>query len=204
MSEALMEYLPPVIQQPPSGAAKYVGAIASGYDAKRVNDAKWTVEQAIIEGWLNDLPEGSVILDAPIGTGRFLETYARKRFDVYGLDKSPDMLNQTLMKVQQRTDGFSIKLGLGDVMRCSLPDKSVDASLNIRISRWLSPDENVVMMKEMQRVCRKAIIWTARVEGHIHSRTVELFESALDGWSITRNVEGYQPAYRILMATPNQ
>ena len=202
MSEPLMCYLPPITQQPQAltGAAKYVGAVATGYDAKRVNDPKWQIEQGIIEGWLDELPEGSVILDAPIGTGRFLDAYARKRFDVFGLDRSPDMLNETMKKVQMMGNGFAMKLGQGDVLKCGLPDKSVDVSLNIRISRWLSPDENEQMMREMQRVCRKAIIWTARVEGQVHSRTRELFEGALDGFRITRDVEGYQPAYRILMA----
>jgi ubiquinone/menaquinone biosynthesis C-methylase UbiE len=197
-----MEYLPPAPPMPAlaHGAGKYVGPVAANYDAKREQSPKWLAEQAIIEGWLDEMPEGSVILDAPVGTGRFLEVYARRKFDLYGLDLSADMLNQCAAKMPL---GFSAKLGQGNVLRCGLPDAHVDVAVNCRITRWLSPDENILLMKEMQRVCRKRIIWTARVEGHIHARTVELFKSALHGWQITRNVAGYEPAYRILMAEPS-
>ncbi|MCK9549124.1 hypothetical protein [Aquamicrobium sp.] len=67
---------------------------------------------------------------------------------------------------------------------------------------YVSPPDNVRMMQEMQRVACKGIIWTARVSDHPHARTRELFESALDGWKITRDEAGYTMAYRIMMAEP--
>jgi len=197
-----MEYLAPVTatQQPAQhGAGKYVGQIAATYDKRREDTEKWRIEQMVLESWLSEIPEGSTILDAPLGTGRFLETYARRKFVVYGLDRSPDMLNEAAKKVPA---GFSIKIGQGNVLACGLPDKSVDASLNIRITRWLSPDECKALMREMQRVARHKIIWTARVDNHPHARSLDLFESALDGWRITRNEAGVDLAYRILMAEP--
>jgi hypothetical protein len=58
------------------------------------------------------------------------------------------------------------------------------------------------MLREMQRLTRQRIIWTARVANHQHARTVELFEAALDGWKITRNEAGYVTDYRVLEARP--
>lgn len=203
MTESLMHYLPPIARQPQSipqhGAAKYVGAVASGYDGKRANDPKWTIEQQIIEGWINELPDGSTVLDAPAGTGRWLGIFARKKLDAYCLDRSEDMLNQAMAKANAL--GYVAQFGVGNVLQVPLGDKSVDLCLNIRISRWLSPDENQQMFREMQRLSRGKIVWTARVANHVHSRTRELYEAALTpGWAITRDVEGHEEPYRIMMA----
>jgi ubiquinone/menaquinone biosynthesis C-methylase UbiE len=199
---SLMEYLPPVAaaqpQLPQHGAGKYHGQVAAGYDAKRMNDPKWTCEQRIIEEWLGELPDGATVLDAPMGTGRFMDICARKKFQLFGLDRQGDMLQQALIKA--KGIGYDFKFKVGNVLETGMPDKSVDATLNIRITRWLSPDENVLLMKEMQRISRSKIIWTARVYGSPVARSVELFESALDGWRITRNEAGYDLAYRILCA----
>ena len=68
MTASLMEYIP--TQRPMEGAGKYYGAVASGYDAKRIENPKWQIEQAAIESMLDDLPKGSWVLDVPCGTGR--------------------------------------------------------------------------------------------------------------------------------------
>jgi ubiquinone/menaquinone biosynthesis C-methylase UbiE len=208
MTHPLMEYLPPVQQQhqphPTHGASKYFGSVAQGYDAKRKDDAKWTVEQAIIEGWLNEIPDGSTVLDAPIGTGRFIDTYAKKGFKVFGLDRSEDMLRQAAAKMPA---GFSVNFGVGNVMTTGLPDKSVDVALNIRITRWLieesGPEGIVQMVREMQRVAREGIILTARMANHKWAVTTDLIKSALNGWTISRDVAGYVTDYRILLLRPS-
>lgn len=230
MTNPLMEYLPPVSQQKQApgapananGAGKYHGAIAAGYDAKRVNDPKWTTEQNIIEGMLSELPAGSVVFDCPVGTGRFLNFYKGKDFRFIGVDLSGDMLVQSALKLLPedkvaawvdasnkantilplRIKDVGVLLN-GDVRKIGLPDKSVDAAVLCRLTRWLSPDDCKVAMRELQRITRKRIIWTARVANHPHARTVELFESALQsGWKISRNEAGYMMDYRILMAEP--
>lgn len=221
----LMEYLPPVSQPqgvPAHGADKYYGPIASGYDAKREKDEKWIVEQKIITDMLSDLPAGTTVLDCPVGTGRFLEFYRERGFKFLGIDLSGDMLVQSALKcgaspedLQQwiamskqagaiipvTIDTDKGELCQGDVRNTGLPDKCVDAAINCRISRWLAPGDCQVMFKEMQRVSRKHVIWTARVANHAHARTRELFESVLQpGWSITDDVAGYCTDYRILRA----
>ena len=211
MTHPLMQYLPPIQQAPQqqvhqrqpqqaNGASKYVGAIATSYDAKRENDPKWTIEQRIIEGLLADLPEDTIVLDCPVGTGRFLPFYAAKGLQILGMDISLDMLKQAEQRDLPRSPKGDLRQG--DVRATGLPDKSVDVSVNCRITRWLSPEDCQQMLREMQRVARKRMIWTARVANHPHARTVELFEAALDGWKIVRNEAGVDLDYRILMAEP--
>lgn len=202
MTNPLMEYLDesPQPQAPQGGAGKYVGQVAALYDAKREQSPKWLLEQSIIQDMLADLPADSIILDAPVGTGRFLPYYVQKQFVILGMDISQDMLKQAAMKVDpKRARG---ELREGDVRATGLPDKCVDAVVNCRITRWLSPDDCQKMLREMQRICRKRIIWTARVANHPHARTINLFEAALDGWRIVKNVAGIDLNYRILCAEP--
>ena len=203
MTHHLMQYLDtpkPQAQAPQQGAGKYHGAVAKGYDAKRVKDEKWVCEQRIIEDMLSDLPPDSTILDCPVGTGRFIPFYQDKGFQILGMDLQEDMLREAARKADpKRARG---ELRIGDVRATGLEDRSVDAAVMCRLSRWLSPDDCQVALRELQRVCRKRIIWTARVANHVHARSVELFEQALDGWVITRNEAGYVLDYRILMAEP--
>jgi ubiquinone/menaquinone biosynthesis C-methylase UbiE len=188
-------------QSPPQqgGAEKYHGAIATGYDAKREQSPKWTIEQAHIEDMLSDLTKGDWVLDAPCGTGRFLPFCQTKGLIYLGLDRSQDMLNQAAQKV---TNPQAAMFACGDVRKVQRTDKSVDAVINCRITRWLSPDDCVAMLKESQRVARKKIIQTWRVRNHPHARSYDLLNSALDGWKIHRDEAGADLDYRIIELRP--
>lgn len=208
MTNSLMEYLPPVTvpqpQLPQHGAGKYHGAVAANYDAKRETSDKWICEQIIIEKWLSELPDGAAVLDAPMGTGRFMEICARKKFQLFGLDRQGDMLQQAVKKAKAL--GYDFKFKVGNVLETGLPDKSVDCVTCIRLTRWMieehGPEGIQRLLRELQRVSRGRIILTARVEGHRWAVTTDLIESALDGWALTRNQAGYELAYRILMLEP--
>lgn len=179
------------------GAGKYHGSVALGYDDKREQSPKWLAEQQIIEAMLDDMPPGNWVLDVPCGTGRFFKFYHDKGFVFHGLDASADMLTLASHKV---IDAMKARLGQADVRNLPLHDKSVDAAVMVRLTRWLSPEDCQVALKELQRVSRDRIIITARVANHPHARPVELFEAALEpDWSLVKNEEGYVPEYRILM-----
>ncbi len=205
MTSPLMEYLPPVApQQPPSGAGKYHGAVATGYDAKRESSPKWLIEQAIIEGWLNELPAGTKIIDIPAGTGRFFDCYQRNNHLVVAVDRSRDMLQQAAQKVR---DAKRFQFGAGDITNMNqLPDKLFDVAVSVRVTRWVigeyGPDGIARMLKELQRVTLAKIILTARVANHPFAVTLDLIDSALDGWKISRNEVGVDMDYRILMIEP--
>lgn len=227
MTSPLMEYLPPVVGPQPhqgvpiDGAGKYHGAVAHGYDAKREQSPKWLLEQTIICAMIADLPPGSVILDCPVGTGRFLDFYISKGFQFIGADLSGDMLIQSALKLAPQSqveqwvamcNARNLILPLrikdkgmlvnGDIRQIGLADKSVDAAVMCRLTRWLSPDDCQKALRELQRVCRRRIIFTARIANHPHARSIELFEAALAGWRITRNAVGIDMDYRVLMLEP--
>lgn len=228
MTLGSMEYLPPVQQPqaPVHGANKYFGDIAAGYDAKRDTSPKWTIEQTIIERMLSELQEGSTVLDCPVGTGRFLPCYVANKLKFIGMDRSGDMLVQSALKLlpEDRVAEwvaasnahntilpFKLKdhdsyLLIGDACQTGLKDKSVDAACVIRLTRWLIEEQGpagiVQMLREMQRVARQKIILTARVAGHKYSVTRHLIESALDGWQVHEDAQGYEEPYRILELRP--
>lgn len=195
---SLMEYLPTAA--PRQGADKYHGAIASGYDAKREQSPKWFIEQNHIEDMLSDLPAGSWVLDVPCGTGRFFKFYHDNNLRFRGVDKSLDMLKQAAGKV---VNPQGVILHQGDVRALDfLDDKSVDAAVMCRLTRWLSPDDCQQALRELQRVSRRKIISTWRVANHPHARSYELIKGALDGWEIHRDEQGADPDYRIIELRP--
>lgn len=182
------------------GAHKYHGNVATGYDAKRDESPKWRAEQEIIEGWLSAYPEGTKVIDCPVGTGRFIPYCEGKGFKYLGIDVSTDMLDQAAQKITKR-DG-SIVLAQGSVLQLPIKPKSVDVAMMIRLTRWLTPEECVRALQELQRVATKAVIFTARVRNHPHARGYDLIRSALDGWHITGDEPADGEDYRVIMLEP--
>ena len=172
MTSALMEYLPS--KPPPSrqGADKYMGATAAGYDAKRENDPKWLLEQQLIEGMLADLPGGvdgenqprTVVLDCPVGTGRFLPFYVERGFYILGMDISRDMLSQAQAKIEPLMARAMGELRQGDIRATGLPDKSVDVAVNCRACRILHRLGHGEIRKTLREVDRAVLIRNA---GHL-------------------------------------
>ena len=201
----LMQYIETVPElAPQNGSRKFTGAVAAEYDKKREQSPKWIIEQQIIEGMLSDLPKDTLVLDCPIGTGRFMQFYTDHGFIVLGMDISEAMLVEASKKVdKERARG---EFRVGNILDTKLADKSVDVAVNVRVTRWLmgdhGPDGIRQMLAEMQRVARNRIVLTARVDHHKFAVTLDLVQSALDGWAITQNVAGVDLDYRILMLEP--
>ena len=164
---------------------KYQGEVATGYDEKREGTSKRSAERQILTRWLDDLPKGTKILDAPIGTGFLIPYYESKGFIGYGLDINQDMIDEATKKV---TGQF--EFACASVLDIPLPNKAVDVSLMIRLTRWLAPHECQQALRELQRVTKKRIIFNARVRNHPHKRPISLFKSALHpNWRIEKEEE---------------
>lgn len=187
---------------------KYHGGTATGYDEKRKSSSKWKEEDRIIREYLEGTHKGDWVMDCPVGTGRFIPLYEELEVLYRGLDVSEDMINEAKKKVTNErlcrylgllpeVDGnCGIQYGTG------LKDKSVDVSMMIRMTRWLSPDDCVKALKELQRVTRKKIIFTVRVRNHKEARPYGLIASALDGWEITEDSSADGADYRVIMLEP--
>jgi ubiquinone/menaquinone biosynthesis C-methylase UbiE len=138
----------------------YSGQTASKYLDKRVKDAKWQMEQELIEQLIRQLPSGSVVLDAPVGTGRFLDCYERHNVQVYGLDISRDMLSKAQAIARH---GSGCQLIQGDLELLPLPACSVEQVICIRFMNWLPFDILSNILAGLKRVSKKSMIIEIRV-----------------------------------------
>lgn len=177
--------------------AKYWGATAQGYNAKRYTQPKWWTEDRLLKDFLSDMPPGIIVVDIPVGTGRFIPFYNERGFLVRGYDASPDMLAEA----QKEVNGGHVFLRHGDITAIDLRDNSCDVAVAIRILRYLSEESVVKALKELQRIATQRVIFNARVANHPIARPISLIESALDGWKITRTAE-IEPDYLMLMLEP--
>lgn len=217
MTNPLMEYLPPLQQQPQApqqrqayatgGALKYQNPeIAKAFDAKRKDDPKRVISKNAVKAMLEAVTQGALVLDAGCGTGLMFNYFVERGFNVLGVDLSQAMLDEAGKKLDAHKAAGRLKsefrLARGSILGLPIAEKAFDASVMIDLTRWLSPSECQKALQELQRVTKSRIIWTARIANHKDARTVELFEAVLDGWKITGNVAGEDVDYRILMAEP--
>lgn len=136
--------------------SSYVGDAAANYDAERADAAKWRREQDAIRHLLDHLPSGLRILDCPIGTGRFLELYAPREYQVLGIDISEDMLARARERASAL--GIPIALEIGDIRRLPLQDGAVDLVVCIRLLNWVSRDELGPVVAELARASRQHVV----------------------------------------------
>ena len=106
---------------------KYTGAVATGYDAKRMGAPKWAAEDKIIKDMLADMPNDSYVLDIPTGTGRFMQHYVDRGFGVRAMDVSEDMLKEAGAKVPPSNQ---VKYSVGDVRELPSDLNMVDVSVS--------------------------------------------------------------------------
>lgn len=182
---------------------KYRGDVAKGYDAKREDSPKWRWEEEIITDMLQGVSSGGIVsgswvLDVPCGTGRFFPFYAKWQYQVRAMDISADMMEEA----KKKDAGLRyVQYIEGDVRNIPLADKSCDASVMCRLTRWLSPEDCGKAIRELARVTRQSIIFTARVHSHKEARPLRLFE--VEGWRIHREeIMPGDDAYRIIEMRP--
>lgn len=98
----------------------YSGDKVKTYEKGRSQNPKWHFEKDTLLAVLQEhSQEILTILDAPIGTGRFLENYAKLEAEVQvtGLDYSDDMLRMAAAKAVN----FKLNLLKHDIIRFSIP-----------------------------------------------------------------------------------
>ena len=118
--------------------ARYRGTTASNYEDRRRNSAKWHREQDAVADFVERIAEdveNPLVLDIPVGTGRFFDLYERNSLRAVGVDVSEDMLGEARAKLDDgQTD---ITLQQGDIMNLAEVDVDPDAVVSIRFMNWL-------------------------------------------------------------------
>lgn len=137
-------------------SARYQGRRAKDYDADRAGSSFWVRENSAVDAYLGEIAEASSVVDIPVGTGRFLDLYAKHGLKPTGLDISDDMLAQAAAKA--RDLGLEIELRRSDIRAITAPDGSFDAALCIRFLNWVDFAGVKAAMAELARVSRSHLI----------------------------------------------
>lgn len=140
---------------------KYAGDVATQYNEKRISDSLWEREQKAFKEYLDSLPQGSSIIDIPIGTGRFIEFYKELGLDARGVDISEDMLAEARKNANRLK--FEMEFILGDALDLPQDESECDYIICARLLNWVPFDILESMLKEFIRVSKKGMILQIRV-----------------------------------------
>jgi ubiquinone/menaquinone biosynthesis C-methylase UbiE len=135
---------------------RYRGSRARDYNRRRERTALYQREQDTIDAFLAQLPEGSSIVDVPVGTGRYLELYKKHNLAVTGLDVSDDMLAEA--RTQAATLDLGATLRREDIRHIAAPDGGFDTVLCMRFLNWLDTAGLEIVLAELTRVARTHLI----------------------------------------------
>lgn len=134
---------------------KYSGEIARRYDAMReAAGDRYKAEDDLIGGYIASLPLGTTVLDAPVGTGRFLRFFAARKCTVYGVDISQDMLEIAAEKAGNIDT--EINLQIGDITNLEFEDGAVDYFISNKFIKWLPSSRHALhALQELHRVAAR-------------------------------------------------
>jgi ubiquinone/menaquinone biosynthesis C-methylase UbiE len=135
------------------------------------------------------------VLDAPVGTGRFVHVYGKlPHWKVEGIDFSEDMLDQAYKKLRNQS-GANVNLQVGDVT--SMPqfkDGKFEVALCIRLLHLIDPLMVTKVLKELTRVTKSTLILTIQLGDAYHAGSDvathdgRLFRALVKrlGWTVER------------------
>ena len=144
---------------------QYEGAGAKGYEAARRKQAKWQWEDATVRKVLATLGnEVQSVIDAPVGTGRFLDLYT---MPAVGYDVSADMLDVA------RSLHEGAELHRLDLVTEALPT-TADLVVSVRFLNLLDTPDALKALGHLLAAARKYALFTLRTvaEGYIGSYSV--------------------------------
>lgn len=141
----------------------YRGQVAESYEAERQNSSIWAREDALVAEVLEEIapPSGALVMDAPIGTGRFAELVQRLDVRLLGVDISDEMLEQARSKAESRA-WFAV----GDLTLLPVESSSVDVALCIRFAHLVGRATLRGSVREFSRTIKPggALVIGARLE----------------------------------------
>jgi 2-polyprenyl-3-methyl-5-hydroxy-6-metoxy-1,4-benzoquinol methylase len=138
-------------------------AVAENYDRERFSSLAGRVfnrvEQYCIARAFMGLPENTLVLDLPCGTGRLAETLLRKGYRVHGIDISPAMLHVAAERLSSYGNRFQVTAQ--DIF--TLPDDAspqYDAALCARVLIHFDLPQQIRFLRNVARLTRRHVIFT--------------------------------------------
>lgn len=142
------------------GYKKYGVAEAAGYDEARMSEPLWREEERFVKNYfLTHQPRR--ILDAPVGTGRFLHHYQHSK-RVVGIDISDEMLNESSAKLRNLGQSH-ISVERGDIFHLNFADNSFDLVLCWRFAHLVPATLLADALRELGRVAAGEMLMQAYV-----------------------------------------
>ena len=124
------------------GEKFYTREVAMQYEALRQNDRYWNWENEIVDHCLGTFQVGDQIADCPVGTGRFMNIYARHGLRLLGIDISADMLEEARTKVETTVMAGRVELIQADASSMGLDQPLTKALICFRLLHLIS-DSNL-------------------------------------------------------------
>lgn len=134
---------------------------AKRYEARR-QSARWAAEAKAFEQFYQRVNPRKV-LDLPVGTGRFFDTYVRSKTEVLGVDISENMLAEAAAKIPP---GAPIRLLRADVLDVGQPSPlggGYDLIVCMRFIYWLRPQELAIMLRKFAATGAPCLVVSTKV-----------------------------------------
>lgn len=184
---------------------KYRGRKAETYDAIRSKQQRWALENDAVEQLLP--VDITSVLDCPVGTGRFIPLYAKRKITVIGVDASEEML-----RLARKKKMWSGRLVLGDATDLSEGSGQdnyrfeADAVVCVRFLDLIDQDAMYRVMKELMRVARRHVVLTIRlgdeyvpkVNTATHSRKAFLRLVSVNGWKVDHMIPIFKAGWMVV------
>jgi len=180
-------------EEPGKGSRKsmggYYGEGAERYLERRISKKSWPKEQNTVLNFLSLLPDGLSVLDVPFGTGRFVPFYIDKNFQVYGLEKSPDMISTAKEVLGNQFAHCSIDIG--DATMLEYLDASFDLVVSFRfLPHIVTFKQAESALKEFSRVTKKyAILQLGQRERGVYRRRLPKANEKMESWLYPDEIE---------------
>lgn len=146
---------------------QYDADVAHSYDEDRESEAHWQIEQDFINHYFS-AQTPTRLLDAPVGTGRFLPSYVAIA-EVHGIDQSPEMLDMARQRARELAKE-NLRLDQADIFQLPFPDRHFDVAVCWRFAHLIPADQLTKVLRELGRVTDGDILLQAYVEGRYMSR----------------------------------
>jgi ubiquinone/menaquinone biosynthesis C-methylase UbiE len=141
----------------------YRGVTAEAYETRRSKSGIWQRENSVIEEFFEELkiPEQALVLDVPVGTGRFVDVYSKHRCQLIGVDISDEMLDQARARATSN-EIFT----QADITLMPIAESSIDVAVCIRFAYLVDRKTLKAAIQELSRVIRPGgwLIIGARLE----------------------------------------
>ncbi len=154
----------------PAPSVEYRGVAAASYDRSRAGRDLFQWEAEIVARSLQGMPDGARVLDAPVGTGRFIPIYLQTGLHATGVDLSPDMLREA--SIYSEESKGRLELILASTTSLPFPDDSFDALVSFRFlpGKLIMADVRRTL-REFSRVTRGRALLLLKVASQPIERT---------------------------------